>query len=95
MASENAFAGFGQSCQHCLGREPSVTQGRTDTLTKIFKALLFRQKNESIAKTQDGERGARPQSKVLAEFFWNGELSLFSDLRGRQILKRGQSICHR
>jgi hypothetical protein len=94
MAGENSLSSFRQSCQDSFGRESGGGQGHTYALAESIEALLFGQKNQPVTQTQNGKGGPRSQSKVLAKFFRNGELALFPDLGGGQILERILSICH-
>jgi hypothetical protein len=56
-------------------------------LTKLLKALLFGQENQTIAQTQYRKRRAAIEPQVFAELLRNGELAFFTDPCRGQVFK--------
>jgi hypothetical protein len=76
-----------QGSQDGLGCDSGVRQSRTDLFAKAIETLLLRQENETVPQPQHSEGRARSKTRFLTELLGNGELSLFSDLRGCQIFE--------
>jgi len=49
-------------------------------LAQLFRALLFRQKDETIPQAQDRKGRTISQPKILAELLGNSKLAFFADL---------------
>jgi hypothetical protein len=52
-ARVNAIAGLGERRKEVARRQPCGSQARAYLLAQSFKALLFRQKDETIPQAQD------------------------------------------
>jgi hypothetical protein len=58
-------------------------------LTQLFKALLFRHKDETVPQAQDCKRRTNSQPKILAELLGNSKLALLADLGRSQVFECG------
>ena len=64
-------------------------------LAQSFKALLFRQKDETIPQAQDRKGRTISQPKILAELLGNSKLALLADLGRSQVFECGILSWHR